>query len=98
MSEQAVDAKIAALITKVRIENTANASISGWLVNSMLAGSDFPGFVSAEILPPENLQNPEWVLVQRFRSDSQIGAWRKSPAQAGLLAELEAAYSKNGLR
>src|ERR1700733_2997273 len=98
MNEQAVDAKVAALVTKVGVESKDDVLITGWLVKTMIAGADFPGFVSAEILPPESSQAPEWMLVQRFRKDVQVDAWKKSPAQSGLMTELKTAYSENALR
>ena len=93
-NQSGVDARGASLVTKISLDKNASG-LTGWLVKGMLVGSDFPGFVSAEILPPDNEQTTQWTIVQRFRDKSQLQALKDSPQQKTFLNDLHAAFINN---
>jgi antibiotic biosynthesis monooxygenase (ABM) superfamily enzyme len=62
----------------------------------MMAGSEYPGFVSAEILPPI-ANHPDWALVQRFRKDEMAG-WKDSEKRRSLFDKLHESLSPEALK
>ncbi|MBX9690153.1 MAG: hypothetical protein K2X27_25805 [Candidatus Obscuribacterales bacterium] len=65
----------------------------------MIAGMDFSGFLSAELIPPEQGGHTEWKLLQRFRLPEHLSAWRESERRLSLLKEIsaETAGAENAL-
>jgi antibiotic biosynthesis monooxygenase (ABM) superfamily enzyme len=52
----------------------------------MMTGGDYPGFWSAELIPPAHdcLQN--WTLIQKFKTNDQAIAWQQSDSLKELMA------------
>jgi hypothetical protein len=80
---------VTGLITKLR--TTPDLEIgpfTEWLVKLMISGAKFPGFWSAEILPPQHSGLPEWKLIQHFRTPEQAHTWRQSESRRTTIGEL----------
>lgn len=75
------------LVTKLKSGD--ESPVSSWLLKSLFASSKAPGFINAEILPPQELDGNFWTLVQRFHNIEQVREWRNSEQQRKLVAELK---------
>ncbi|HEY9685086.1 MAG TPA: hypothetical protein V6C86_26155 [Oculatellaceae cyanobacterium] len=97
MTEGAKDSSIAALVTGVSGGSEQDTVIiAHWLVKLMMAGAKCPGFWSGEILPPIELHNTDWKLVQRFDTEARAKTFQSSTERTKLLAEFkENEKSKN---
>lgn len=51
------------------------------VVDLLMSATEAPGFLNAEIIPPEHADVHEWLLIQRFRSSEQTDAWRAAPSR-----------------
>ena len=89
MTEESTQSQpIIGLTTKLRVAgNVDMAPITDGLTRVMMSGARFPGFWSAEIIPP-SLARAEWTLVERFRNYEQANAWMHSNTRKELLEEL----------
>ena len=76
------------LITRIALHNAAVGQEINWLVKMMNLGMEFPGFLSAELIPPFPPEQNEWRLLQRFREPEQVTAWRNSEKRQGILKEM----------
>lgn len=80
---------VVTLITRVQpIESASqDSSQSDWLVRLLMAGVQFEGFWSGEIIPPGRSPGGDWLLLQRFRSEAQTVAFRDAATRRELLAQ-----------
>ena len=62
-------------------------AFAGWLTRLNEAVASFPGYISAVVIPPVRPLQSDWVMVQRFQTLGQLGAWLDSGARGSLLAE-----------
>jgi hypothetical protein len=58
-----------------------------WLTELNETVASFPGYVSAVVIPPVPPLQSDWVMVQRFQTIQQLGAWLDSHARSSLLAK-----------
>lgn len=58
-----------------------------WLQRLVDAAGSAPGYVAAEVQPPDQLHPDEWVIAYRFRDAERLQAWLTSPERTALLAE-----------
>jgi antibiotic biosynthesis monooxygenase (ABM) superfamily enzyme len=54
------------------------ATLGPKVVDMLMVATNEPGFLNAEIVPPEHSDVHEWLLIQRFRSPEQTDSWRES--------------------
>lgn len=88
MSETTKTHNVAGLTTKLRIAGSIDmAPVTDGLARVMMSGARYPGFWSAEIIPPAAIRG-EWTLVERFSSVEQASAWMNSDTRKQLLEEL----------
>ncbi|MBX9689264.1 MAG: hypothetical protein K2X27_21320 [Candidatus Obscuribacterales bacterium] len=91
MSSTSETNQVAGLLTKLRISGAAEmAAVTDGLVKVMMAGARYPGFWSAEILPPAVNSRGEWTLVQRFSTAAETADWMQSELRKELLEALRA--------
>jgi antibiotic biosynthesis monooxygenase (ABM) superfamily enzyme len=57
-----------------------------WLRRLVARASDAPGYVDAELQPPNDLHPDEWVVIYRFADSAALDTWMRSPARATLMA------------
>jgi antibiotic biosynthesis monooxygenase (ABM) superfamily enzyme len=76
------------LTTKLRVAgNVEMAPITEGITRVMMAGAKFPGFYSAEIIPP-SITRSEWTLVERFVSYDEANSWMHSNTRKELIEAL----------
>ena len=57
-----------------------------WLRRLVVRAADAPGYVDAELQPPNALHPDEWVVVYRFTDPAALETWLRSPARQELMA------------
>jgi antibiotic biosynthesis monooxygenase (ABM) superfamily enzyme len=57
-----------------------------WLRRLVVRAADAPGYVDAELQPPNDLHPDEWVVVYRFADAAALATWLHSPARQALMA------------
>jgi uncharacterized protein len=77
--------KVATAVTTVRVRKGEEGAFAGWLTELNEAVATFPGYISAVVIPPAPPAQQDWVMVQRFQSLEQLGAWLDSDARRALL-------------
>ncbi|MFA6916854.1 MAG: antibiotic biosynthesis monooxygenase [Parachlamydiales bacterium] len=65
------------------------SAFSDWQAKLRSRISAAPGFVSLEIFAPSSQNQTEWVLKQRFNTQSNLMQWRHSPVFSSLMQELK---------
>jgi len=87
------ETKAAVLVTKVRVHPGGEKAFAEWHARATIAPGEFPGFISAEVKPPDDSDDKLWSVVQRFRGLEEMNAWQLSQAHQQLLSD---AASLNG--
>ena len=77
---------VATAVTTVRVRQGEEGAFAGWLTELNKIVATFPGYISAVVIPPVPPLQADWVLVQRFQSLEELGAWLDSDARRSLLA------------
>ncbi len=72
----------------VKVKPDALQPFAAWREKMDKAVASFPGFVSMEIFPPQSGKN-DWIVIQRFLSESDLDAWQKSEVRRRLLEEVK---------
>jgi uncharacterized protein len=80
--------KATILMTKVDIRPEVQNAFADWQAKLNGCIVAFAGFLSLEILAPLVLNQPEWVIIQRFHHPDQMKAWRQSKEHQELINEL----------
>jgi antibiotic biosynthesis monooxygenase (ABM) superfamily enzyme len=78
--------KVATAVTTVRVRRGEEGAFAGWLTELNEIVATFPGYISAVVIPPVPPSQSDWVMVQRFQTLEQLGAWLDSDARRSLLA------------
>ncbi len=76
---------VAGLTTRISLSASACSSFHSSLTKLLLAGSDFSGFVNAELTPVSTSRSSEWIVIHRFRTEEQALAWCNSDARRQIL-------------
>ena len=79
--------RVATAVTTVRVRKGEEGAFAGWLTELNETVATFPGYISAVVIPPVPPSQSDWVMVQRFKSVEQLGAWLDSDARRALLAK-----------
>lgn len=65
----------------------AEAELHAWLARVVQAAEQAPGFVGAQVQPPDDAHPGEWLIVYRFATFDDLEAWLTSERRQTLLAE-----------
>ena len=76
---------VATAVAAVRVRQGEEGAFAGWLTDLNRTISAFPGYVSAVVIPPVPPLQSDWVMVQRFQTIGQLGAWLDSDERRSLL-------------
>ena len=76
---------VATAVTAVQVRQGEEGAFTGWLTQLNKIIATFPGYVSAVVIPPVPPEQSDWVMVQRFQTLEQLGAWLDSDARRSLL-------------
>jgi antibiotic biosynthesis monooxygenase (ABM) superfamily enzyme len=79
--------RVATAVTTVRVRQGEEGAFAGWLTRLNESVAAFPGYFSAVVIPPVPPSQLDWVIVQRFQTLEQLGAWLDSDARRSLVAE-----------
>jgi antibiotic biosynthesis monooxygenase (ABM) superfamily enzyme len=79
--------RVATAVTTVRVRQGEDGAFAGWLTELNKTVATFRGYISAVVIPPVPPLQSDWVMVQRFQSLEQLGAWLDSDARRSLLAK-----------
>jgi uncharacterized protein len=96
--EMTVSAWPAAVVIKMRLRSGVEQEFSSWHAKMSTIAVDLPGFISAEVNAPVPPSQPEWRIIQYFRSADQLRAWRESEPHRRLLLEANAFVEAIGTR
>ncbi len=96
MGEPAQTQNVLTLVTKLPVQSNQTYTDPSSLVQLMMAGADYPGFLSAEILPPIE-GHPDWRLLQRFRNEN-MQAWHDSEIRQALFEALEKSLPSEAIK
>src|SRR5918995_6479533 len=77
--------KAATALTTVQVRQGEEGAFAGWLTELNKTIVTFPGYVSAVVIPPAPPAQSDWVMVQRFQTLEQLGAWLDSDERRSLL-------------
>jgi antibiotic biosynthesis monooxygenase (ABM) superfamily enzyme len=77
--------KVATAITTVQVRQGEEGAFAGWLAELNKIVATFPGYISAVVIPPSPPAHSDWVMVQRFQTLEQLGAWLDSDERRSLL-------------
>ncbi|MFT4039998.1 MAG: antibiotic biosynthesis monooxygenase [Thermomicrobiales bacterium] len=73
------------IVTETRVLPEHTDDFARWQPTITQAVSAFPGYISSEVLPPSPPVQPDWVIMQRFTSNTAAQAWLSSPERQQLL-------------
>ena len=96
--EMTVSAWPAAVVITMRLRAGVEQEFSSWHATMSTIAVDLPGFISAEVHAPVPPSQPEWRIIQYFRSADQLRAWRESVPHRRLLLEANAFVEAIGTR
>ena len=77
--------KVATAVTTVQVRQGEEGAFAGWLTELNKIVATFPGYISAVVIPPAPPAQQDWVMVQRFQTLKQLGAWLDSDERRSLL-------------
>ncbi len=77
--------KVATAVTTVQVRRGEEGAFAGWLTELNKTVATFPGYISAVVIPPAPPAQQDWVMVQRFETLKQLGAWLDSDERRSLL-------------
>lgn len=80
------------LLTRIQVHSAPPGQQVSGLVKMMNLAIDYPGFLSAELIPPYPPEQNEWRLLQRFLEEEQLTAWRNSIERQGIINEMLADF------
>lgn len=66
------------IITQTRVRPEVADDFARWQDETSKAIAAFPGFVKQTVMPPTPPQQVDWVILQRFASETTAMAWLKS--------------------
>jgi antibiotic biosynthesis monooxygenase (ABM) superfamily enzyme len=79
----------ATVVTNTCVAPGHEGEFADWQAEmSRLVGS-FPGFVSAEVIPPFPPTQVDWVIVQRFESQELLRNWLESSQRADMVRRIQ---------
>ena len=80
-----VETNIPKVVTTVQVRQGEEGAFAGWLTELHKTVAAFPGYISAVVIPPAPPAQQDWVMVQRFQTLKQSGAWLDSNERSSLL-------------
>jgi antibiotic biosynthesis monooxygenase (ABM) superfamily enzyme len=82
-----VSAEVPTVIVSRRVVPGAEDAYRSWALRIRDAAQGFPGYLGADVQPPDQNHPAEWVTVYSFASGDQLEAWLTSSIRRRLLEE-----------
>lgn len=95
--EPAQISQVSALVLTVQIHSGDTDKLTAWLVKMMMRAAKYPGFLSAEIIPSISKNDPQWFLVEWFRTNEDLSNWQSSSDRVELKEELSTFFAEGSL-
>lgn len=76
------------LVTNTWVAPDHDQEFAAWQTGMSEIVAAFPGFVSAEVIPPSPPYQVDWVIVQRFDSQANLQGWLSSPQRASMMQRI----------
>jgi hypothetical protein len=73
------------LVTQTRVREGMAEEFGRWQSAMSAAASEFPGFITQSVLPPNPPLQVDWVIQQRFANVEAASAWLRSERRSRLL-------------
>jgi hypothetical protein len=89
MAAVTTPAETVTLVTQTRVLPGKDAEFATWQQQISDAVAAFPGFIDHAVREPSPPSQPDWAIIQRFRSKEAAEAWLRSPERQQLLATIE---------
>ncbi len=80
----------ATVVISFRVADERRDAYEAWQARITAAAEGFDGYVATEVFPPKVGTQDEWVVVYRFDTPANLGAWVSSNERRDLLAEADA--------
>jgi antibiotic biosynthesis monooxygenase (ABM) superfamily enzyme len=78
----------AVLLATFKIRPGHEDDFAAWQIQHNKVVSKFPGYVSADVIPPTKPGDNEWTIILNFQSSDLLVKWQKSEERAGLIADV----------
>lgn len=63
------------------------AAFTVWRGHYEDAAATFPGFLSSDLIPPDQPGSDEWTLILNFETAEHVATWQQAPERAALIAK-----------
>jgi uncharacterized protein len=76
-------------VLTTRVRPGSEEAFIAWQSRYSAAISEFPGFISTDMIPaPADKPEEPWTVIVNFESDEYIAGWQKSPERSAILEEV----------
>ena len=79
----------ATVVTNTCVTPGHEGEFAAWQEQMSRLVASFPGFVSAEVIPPFPPTQVDWVIIQRFKSQELLSNWLASAQRADMLKRIQ---------
>jgi antibiotic biosynthesis monooxygenase (ABM) superfamily enzyme len=77
----------AVLIATARVHTGCEEAFAAWQIQYSTAISQFPGFISTDMIPPGEKPGAPWTIIANFESEESIAGWRRSSERGEILSK-----------
>lgn len=84
------------MIATAKVRPGMEAAFTDWQGRHDKVISQFPGYVSSDIMPP-GTASEDWTIIITFQTPERLTAWQQSPERAALIGESTAFLSGGNL-
>ncbi|MGO4760392.1 antibiotic biosynthesis monooxygenase, partial [Streptomyces sp. 2MCAF27] len=77
------------VIVQTRTRPGQEDAFGRWQARISAAVAEQPGFLEQSVMPPNPPAQPDWVILQRFGTQSGAVAWLRSERRQALVAEAQ---------
>ncbi len=76
------------LVANVEISPGSERLFTAWQAHHLKALSQFPGFISRDVIPLDVVVGEAWSIFMNFESEASVIAWQQSPKRRALVEEI----------
>ncbi len=78
----------AVLLATFKIRPGHQDDFASWQIRHNKTVSEFPGYISADVMAPTKRGDNEWTILLNFQASDLLVKWQKSPERAQLIADV----------
>lgn len=79
----------ATVITNTCVRPEHEAEFAAWQEEMSQLVASYPGYLGGEVIPPFPPTQVDWVIVQRFQNQGQLGAWLHSDQRQEMVRRIQ---------